>query len=216
MGQHGTPGQRTAPRTVEVDPGRLTRWVAGFAERHGLPRWSTCDDALLLTAPDGAEAVVEPVRPRGPVPAGVEGLAHWAEPPQLIGLVLVRRGGYAVGTAVGERLTASKVGTRYVQSRTAAGGWSQQRYARRRGNQADELVAAVAGHALRVVIPSSPEELVLGGDRALAREVLADPRLVALAVLPRRELYDLPDPRLSVLEQALRRGRAVRVTLVQP
>jgi Actinobacteria/chloroflexi VLRF1 release factor len=216
VGQHGTPGQRAAPRTVEVDPRRLTRWVAGFAERHGPPCWSTRGDALLLTAPDGAEAVVEAVRPRGSVPDGVEGLAHWAEPPQRSGLVLVRRGGYAVGAAVGERLTSSKVGTRYVQSRTAAGGWSQQRYARRRGNQADELVAAVAGHALRVVVPSSPEELVLGGDRALVRDVLADPRLVALAVLPRRELYDLPDPRLSVLEQALRRGRAVRVTLVQP
>lgn len=32
-----------------------------------------------------------------------------------------------------------------------------------------------------------------------------------LAVLPRRELYDLPDPRRSVLDDAVRRGRAVLV-----
>ncbi|MGZ4637353.1 Vms1/Ankzf1 family peptidyl-tRNA hydrolase, partial [Oryzihumus sp.] len=56
-----------------------------------------------------------------------------------------------------------------------------------------------------------PRALVVGGDRALVRDVLADPRLAPLAGLPRRELPDLPDPRLAVLEQALRRGRAVRV-----
>ena len=32
-----------------------------------------------------------------------------------------------------------------------------------------------------------------------------------LAVLTRRELYDLPDPRRSVLDDAVRRGRAVLV-----
>ena len=47
-------------------------------------------------------------------------------------------------------------------------------------------------------------------------KVLADPRLAGLARLPVRGLYDLPDPRLSVLQQALRRGRAVRIRLVEP
>ena len=46
-----------------------------------------------------------------------------------------RRGGYAVGLASGGGFTASKVGSRHVQSRTAAGGWSQQRFARRRGSR---------------------------------------------------------------------------------
>jgi hypothetical protein len=203
-------------RRVEVDPARLVRWVDGFAERHGTPLWSSRDGALVLAAPDGAEALVRPVRPQGMVPSAPETLERWAGPPQRMGLVLVRRGGYAVGAALGEHLTSSKVGTRYVQSRTAAGGWSQQRYARRRGNQADELVAAVAAHAVLVVLPSAPEHLVLGGDRALVRSVLAHPQLAALAGLPARELYDLPDPRRSVLQQALRRGRAVRITVVQP
>ena len=71
-------------------------------------------------------------------PQRVVGVARFDHDP--LAVVLVRRGGYAVGVASGDRLTAHKVGTRYVQSRTAAGGWSQQRFARRRANQADGLV----------------------------------------------------------------------------
>jgi hypothetical protein len=130
-----------------------------------------------------------------------------------LALVLVRRGGYAVGLARGPELAAHKTGTRYVQSRTAAGGWSQHRFARRRANQADELVGAVAEHAVRVLGEGSATGLVLGGDRALAEAVLDDDRLGDLRDLPRRELYDLPDPRLEVLRTALRRARALRVTI---
>jgi hypothetical protein len=50
----------------------------------------------------------------------------------------------------------------------------------------------------------------------LVRGVLADPRLARIALLPRRELFDLPDPKLIVLKQALRRGRAVRILLTEP
>ncbi len=130
-----------------------------------------------------------------------------------LAVVLVRRGGYAVALADGLTLLAHKVGTRHVQSRTAAGGWSQQRFARRRGNQADELVHAVQGHAARVLEGAEPRGLILGGDKALAALVLEDPRLRALVDLPRRELYDLADPRRGVLDAALARARAVRVTI---
>ena len=113
----------------------------------------------------------------------------------------------------GDRLTAHKVGTRYVQSRTAAGGWSQQRFARRRANQADGLVGAAVEHAVRLLDRHPPRGVVLGGDKALVASLLEDPRLAGIRDLPRRELYDLPDPRLDVLEKALERGRAVRVTI---
>ena len=53
-----------------------------------------------------------------------------------------------------------------------------------------------------------PNGLVVGGDRTLVGQVLADSRLRALADRPRRELYDLPDPRRDVLDRALERGRA--------
>jgi len=144
-------------------------------------------------------------------PQRVGGVERFDHDP--LAVVLVRRGGYAVGVAEGERLTAHKVGTRYVQSRTAAGGWSQQRFARRRSNQADELVGAAADHAVRLLTGIRPAGVVLGGDRALVAATLEDPRLADLRDLPRRELYDLPDPRLDVLAKALARGRAARVTI---
>ena len=147
--------------------------------------------------------------PEGPQRvAGLERFDH-----DLLAALLVRRGGYAVGVAEGGRLTAHKVGSRYVQSRTAAGGWSQQRFARRRANQADELVRAAAEHAVRLLTGIPVDGLVLGGDRALAAALLEEPGLDGIRDLPRRELYDLPDPRLSVLEQAVDRGRSVRVTI---
>jgi hypothetical protein len=138
-----------------------------------------------------------------------------------VGIILVRRGGYAVGLAEAGRLVASKVGRRHVQGRTAAGGWSQQRFARRRANQADELVEAVAGHASRILVGEAPgipgragipAALILGGDRAMCAAVLAERELAPLAELPRRELPDLPDPNAKVLARALWRGRAVWVT----
>ena len=109
----------------------------------------------------------------------------------------------------GEQLTAHKVGTRYVQSRTAAGGWSQQRFARRRANQADGLVGAAVEHAVRLLAGTRPRGVVLGGDKALVATLLEDPRLAGIRDLPRRELYDLPDPRLDVL-RARSRARACR------
>ena len=234
----GAPGSGgTGPaRRIEVDPERIVKWVNGFAGRHGelhdLPgslTWSAAQSSVTLTAADGATAVLEPLVPgESGVPragehegpggvGGLEGLAAWATPPVAIALILVRRGGYALGLGQGAELISHKVGTRYVQSRTAAGGWSQHRFARRRDNQADALVVSVIEHARRVVLASPTGALVVGGDKSMVREVLADPRLAStVARLPRRELFDLPDPRLVVLRQALRRGRAVRILLSEP
>ncbi|HET9633094.1 MAG TPA: hypothetical protein VFP73_11880, partial [Terrabacter sp.] len=79
-------------RRIEVDPARIARWVAGFAERHGAPAWAVGEGTLTLAAPDGAQAVLEPWLPAGPCPAGDgEALRSWVEPPSAVGLVLVRR-----------------------------------------------------------------------------------------------------------------------------
>lgn len=152
--------------------------------------------------------------------ATLAAISAWCAPPTHLGLVLIRRGGYAVGRAEGPHLRSHKSGTKYVQSRTAAGGWSQQRFARRRGNQADALVGAVvelaAAHLLPGPVGSAPElpqGLVVGGDRALGEQVLADPVLAQVAELPRRTFADLPEPRFVVLEQALRRGRSVPIRI---
>jgi hypothetical protein len=182
-----------------VAPERLERWIAGFEERHGSVSVVRRSDVVVrLLGADGAQAAFD----------------YFQHDP--LAVVLVRRGGYAVGVVNDARITAAKVGTRHVQSRTAAGGWSQQRFARRRGNQADALVEAVATHTAQLVLATGPAGLLVGGDRALVASVLADSRLGSLTALPRRELFDLPDPTRAVLDRAVERGRAVRVTLIEP
>lgn len=208
-------------RLVEVDPERIHQWVDGFAARHGEPTWGRVKGSLELLAPDGSVALLHPWGHDGAgeggageaVPRDRAELAAWMRPPHTLGVVLVRRGGYAVGLAEEAALVRHHCGTRYVQSRTAAGGWSQQRFARRRGNQANALVDAVALRVSEVVVPGRPKAVVVGGDRALVRQVLDDRRLVGLVTLPRREVPDLPDPRLVVLKEALRRGRSVRIVV---
>jgi Actinobacteria/chloroflexi VLRF1 release factor len=204
----------SGPRRVEVPPERLTRWVEGFARRHGDLSWHRDATAYVVVAGDGSRARLSTWRAASQVPPA--DLASWADPPARLGLVLVRRGGYAVGRAEGERLVTHHCGTRYVQSRTAAGGWSQQRFARRRGNQADALVTSVADRAVTMLAGERLDALVVGGDRALVTQVLATARLQRLGSLPRRELPDLGDPRLAVLQTALSRGRAVQVSLTDP
>jgi hypothetical protein len=188
----------SATRRVEIDPERVAGWIARFLAGHGGGEvhgaLGTATDARLrVVAADGASADLQ---------------AFSYDP---LAVLLIRRGGYAVAVAEGTALVAHKVGTRHVQSRTAAGGWSQQRFARRRANQADALVGAVADHFKALLDrTAAPAALVVGGDKALVRAVLQDVRLRRVAELPRRDLFDIADPSRKVLDEALRRGRAVR------
>jgi hypothetical protein len=199
-------------RWVEVDPARLPRWVDGFGERHGGCTASAGDGVVTLTGGDGETAALHPP-PGVPIPGDLPAFLAAAAEPRRLGLLLVRRGGYAVGVARGERLTASKVDSRYVQSRTAAGGWSQQRFARRRDNQAQALVREATEVAVRILLAGPLDALVGGGDRALVERVLTEPRLAGLRV---ERLLEVADPRLVVLEAAVAAARAVHVRLTPP
>lgn len=198
------------------------RWVEGFGERHGAVSVDVTAETVVLSADDGALAVVDvPWPPWSPSPttdpsfvSGV--LARHAARPRTLALLLVRRGGWAVGTCRDGALLVHKTGTRYVQGQTAAGGTSQHRYARRRSNQADALVLAVAEAASSRLVGLDLDGLVGAGDRALVEAVLADPRLAAIAALPRGPLLDVADPRSDVLAAAAQRVRALRVHLTQP
>ena len=95
-----------------------------------------------LVAADAARAqVVVPtwLESEEPGPFDPEALAGLAP---AFGVLLLRRAGYAVAAFEGGTVAEKKVGTRHIHGRTAAGGWSQQRYARRRDNQADEIVGS--------------------------------------------------------------------------
>lgn len=214
-------------KVVEVGAARLPRWCAGFAERHGGPVAAVRDgERLVLTGGDGATAALAPGFAWPDAVTGLEEALAWVVEPRRCAALLVRRGGYACALvdtlrAGAAAVTASKVGTRYVQSRTAAGGWSQQRFARRRENQARDLARAVADVAVRLLLPAPgapplADWLVTGGDRALVGEVLADPRLRPLTELPRGPHLALGDPRAADVRRLPELVGVVRIDLTEP
>jgi hypothetical protein len=210
------------PRTLSVDARRIERWAGGFRERHGSVEAAADADAVTLTAADGATAVLHvPYQPWAvPDPASgpdvVAALAAHAQAARRVPVLLVRRGGYAVAVVEDGTVAASKVGSRYVQGRTAAGGWSQQRFARRREGQTQALLDAVAQVAGRVVVPLAGDALATGGDRTLVDRLLADQRLRPLAALPRGPHLDVGDPKSDDVKALPAALRQIKITLTEP
>jgi hypothetical protein len=204
-------------RWVDVDPGRLARWVENFTVRHGEPTVTAVPTGLLLTAPDGASAELLPP-PGAPATTDVAGFVRAAGAPRRLGLLLARKGAVAVGVADGTELVVSKVDTHYVQGRTAAGGWSQQRFARRRDNQARAAAADGAGIVGRLLLPEvrTLAAVVAGGDRQAVDAILADRALAPVAALRAERLLDVPEPRHAVLVAAIAQARAVLVLVRDP
>jgi hypothetical protein len=200
-------------RWVTVAPERLQRWLDGFAERHGATTVDVSADEVVLTGADGAVASVEvPFPPLPSSSQGLAGLVAHVVTERTVGVLLARLGGHAAGVFVGPRLVASKVGSRYVQGRTAAGGWSQQRFARRRAGQAAVAHQAAADDAVGVLTAHDLDALVLGGDRTAVDAVLSDRRLAHLKERVTGRLLAVPDPRLKVLQEVRFRDVRIRVT----
>ncbi len=193
--------------TVLVPPGRVERWVDNFVMRHGTTDVAVRDGALTGRAADGSDflARLPFALPYEGAPDAA-GFAVAAAPPEQWGVLLVRKGGFAVARLERGTLVESKVGQRHVQGRTKAGGQSQQRFARRRDNQARQAYEAAADHAARILAPGP---IVTGGDHAAVDEVLADPRLRGMTVV--EPWLPVADPRRSVLDQAVQDAQAVRV-----
>jgi hypothetical protein len=197
-------------RWVDVAPERLHRWLENFAARHG----DYTADGLHLVAVDGATADLE----LPPGASGIRTIDGLRTARYRIGLLLARKGAVAAGIADGDQLISSKVGTHYVQGRTAAGGWSQQRFARRRDNQAKAAAADGAAIVARVLLPEVRmlAALVCGGDRTAVDAILAAPALAPLAGLRADRLLDVPEPRHAVLVAAVAQARAVRILIRDP
>ena len=206
-----------SPRRVTVPAERLSRWLDGFVERHGQTVAEADATQVTLTGADGAQAWLEVPFPPLPALDGDprDALVAHALTARTVGVVLVRRGGQAVGVFEGTALVASKVDTSYVQGTTRAGGQSQQRFARRRANQARAAFADAADIAARILLPDLDrlEAVICGGDRTAADAVLADPRLAGLRPLRREPFLTVPDPRLRILQATPEQFRAVRITL---
>ncbi|MCZ2815728.1 acVLRF1 family peptidyl-tRNA hydrolase [Modestobacter sp. VKM Ac-2984] len=207
-------------RLLGVAPERLDRWLDGVAQRHGAFTDVQVDDAGVVTVTCQDTTTVRLTVPYGwtPGPAPLTAFTAAAKVPRRTAVLLVRRGRWAVGVFDGADLVVSKVDTRQVQGRTAAGGWSQQRFARRRGHQTDAVVSHAADTAARVLLPHAGtlDALAPGGDKGLAAEVLTDPRLRPLADLPRLPALDVGEPTKVVLLATPAQFRAVRVHIVEP
>jgi Actinobacteria/chloroflexi VLRF1 release factor len=206
-------------RRLSVAPERLGRWLDGVAARHGgFAEVVAVDGAVRLTCPDTTVVTL-----RGPLgwERGTDVLAGFtaaAQRPRRVAVLLVRRGRWAVGVFDGPEPLASKVDARLVQGRTAAGGWSQQRFARRRGHQTDAVVAAAADTAARVLLPHADglAGLFTGGDRGLVDAVLADRRLAPLAGQRREPALEVGEPTKAALLATPQQFRAVAVHIVEP
>ncbi len=200
---------------MRVDAERVDGWLARFADRHGPTTWTTTTASVVVTAADGcvAECVVPfpPLPERADLPYG--GLVEHVVTERRVGVLLVRLGGYAVGVFEGTRLVRSKVGSRQVHGRSAAGGWSQQRFARRREGQVKVALAAAADTAVAHLLPEvgGLDAVVLGGDRRSLETVLGDVRLAPLGALVVEPRLDVPDPRLAVLRGTPETFRAARI-----
>jgi Actinobacteria/chloroflexi VLRF1 release factor len=220
----------TGGRWVEVSPDRFARWAETFAERHGHTVTEPGRAVVVLRGQDGAVAECHPPFPPLAAPAG----AAWPADPaglaalvaahataeRTVGVLLVRLGGYAAGIFTGSppRLVSSKTGSRLVHGRSAAGGTSQRRFARRRENQAATALAAAADTAVRVLGPYEDglDAVVLGGDRRAVAGVTADTRLRPVMKHVVERFLTVPDPRLAVLRDTPRLFLAVRIRLSGP
>lgn len=203
-------------RTVRVPAARVVRWFDNFSSRHGATSFSVEDGRLVAVAADGALA-----RAGLPFGRGYGGQADPASFAEVVaepvpwGLLLVRKGGFAVAVVRGTEVVASKVGRRHVQGKTKAGGQSQQRFARRRDNQARQAYEAAAEHAARILLGAGPRPtaLVCGGDRTAVDAVLSDTRLARLRDLRVDPWLPVPDPRAAEVARAVEDGSSASVEI---
>jgi len=217
-----------ASRWVEVAPERITGWIGSFVHRHGETSAEPGPDAVVFRAADGTVAACHlpfPPLPPGPdagdrprmMARQAELIAAHCAADRTVGVLLVRLGGYAAGVFTGSppHLEASKVGSRLVHGRSAAGGQSQQRFARRREKQAANALTAAANTAAAVFGPylRRLDAVVLGGDRRAVTGLRDDPRLRPYFDLAVERFLTVPDPRLVVLRETPRMFRAVRIQI---
>jgi hypothetical protein len=231
-------------RWLDVSAERLPGWVASFGRRHGESGalgMTLAERAAAFTAEDGALAECHPPFAESfawpdqlpPAPREIATLiAAHAQVPRAVGVFLVRLGGYAAGVFTGypPALADAKVGSRLVHGRSAAGGWSQHRFARRREKQANEALDAAAGTAAAVfgrwesgiTASSAPargrglDAVVLGGDKRAMAGLRGDPRLAPYLALATERFLAVPDPKRAVLEGAPALFTAVRIRLTEP
>jgi hypothetical protein len=176
---------------LEGEPGRTT-----YAD--GAVRIETAGETITVRAPFGLPHAGEYEVVR------LEPLFEALAADHVVAALLVRLGGYAVGVFDGERLVASKVGSRFVKGRHKKGGSSAGRFRRRREEQARELIDEATEVAARVLEAwrDRVQFVALGGDRTAVDRVLAtSPELGWLSDRALQRFFTVRDPRQAVLDR---------------
>ena len=136
----------------------------------------------------------------------------------LLGVVLLRLGGYSVGVFEGDCLLTSKTGTRFVKGRHRAGGQSQRRFERRREEQARELFdkACSVVTAKFAEYEKRLDYVFLGGDRLTLRSFLKRCEyLQGLADKTLDRVLNVAKPRYEALQNAPAQIWKTRVFVVR-
>ncbi len=175
---------------LERSPG-LTLYAEGKA------RFETAEERVEVTPPfpfdvwEHAERIeTAPLR------------AHLTAP-RLVGLLVVRLGGYGAGVYADERLVSGRHGVRFVKNRNKKGGSSSNRFRRRRVEQARDAYDRACALAEEILAPHAPalDEFVVAGYRAGIDEVLArSPFLAGLREHALTLPVHVPELRRAVLE----------------
>lgn len=212
-------------RAVEIAADRLSGWFDRFAAGHGGVHDTGIESHRVeVRAVDGAVAAVDVPFGTLPPPHGdfpglaVSSLVEHVDRPRRIGLLLVRLGAHSVGISYAGEVEQSSTDRHLVHGRNKAGGWSQQRFARRREGQSRKALEDAADAAARVLLPERDrlDAVVLGGDRQALDSLRADKRLTDLLTSAERRVLDVPEPRRVVLDEAARRATAVEVEIHDP
>ncbi|MFC8038345.1 Vms1/Ankzf1 family peptidyl-tRNA hydrolase [Paenarthrobacter sp. NPDC057355] len=184
------PGGR---RTALVPAERLHGWVERFTASHGAVEEDLDDGGLLLRAADGAEALL-----RAPWPADgrpgrgateLDRLASLASQERGLGVLLIRKGGFALAAASGPTILATKSGSRFIDAKSTA------------------------EHAARIFANHRIEYLVTGGDRALVEQVLAQPPLKTVSGRTRLAFLDVQEPKSAALPKAAADACSLRISV---
>ena len=173
-------------RTVYVPASRIERWLETYTTRHGAGPVTVDGGAVVVAGTDGATARLGLLWPGLQLGADpVADLLAAVRVRHRLGLLAIRADGHALGIWDGEAIVSSKRKGHYVQSRTAAGGWSQQRFARRRENQAKAAYESAAGDVAAILEPvvGTLDGILAAGNPAAITAVLADRRCRRTAAL---------------------------------
>src|SRR3954449_3816092 len=100
----------TTARTILVPRLRVVRWFENFASRHGEPSYAVRAGRLVATAPDGASAEAAlPFAEQYNGRAAPHAFAAAITKPRRGGVLLVRKGGFAVALVRDGTVAESKV-----------------------------------------------------------------------------------------------------------